>query len=78
MATAPTFGETYDDPHTPFVIMKGLGLVGFAMLAHLDHENHPEGSTARVERMAAEVPVLTYGIDNETAIKVVDGKKQNQ
>lgn len=73
MATAPIFGETYDDPKTPFVIEKGLGLVDFALLPHLDHENHPESSTAKVERMAANVPVPTYGIDDETAIKVVDG-----
>jgi dipeptidase E len=73
MVTAPIFGETYDDPNTPFVIDKGLGLVDFALLPHLDHEDHPESSTAKVERMAAEVPVPTYGIDDETAIKVVDG-----
>ena len=73
MVMAPTFGETYDDPERPFVIDNGLGLVDFALLPHLDHENHPESSTANVERMAAEVPVPTYGIDDETAIKVVDG-----
>jgi dipeptidase E len=71
--TAPIFGETYDDPDTPFVIDKGLGLVEFALLPHLDHEDHPESSTAKVERMAAEIPVPTYGIDDDTAIKVTDG-----
>src|SRR5436305_5581775 len=73
MVTAPNFGETYDDPDTPFVIDTGLGLVDFALLPHLDHENHPESSTPKVERMAAEVGVPTYGIDDQTAIKVVDG-----
>jgi dipeptidase E len=73
MVTAPVFGETYDDPATPFVIEQGLGLVGFALLPHLDHEDHPESSTTKAERMAAEVPVPTYGIDDETAIAVVDG-----
>src|SRR3954447_14713848 len=73
MATAPTFGETYDDPQTPFVISTGLGLVDFALLPHLDHEHHPESSTAKVARMAAAVPVPTYAIDDETAINVVDG-----
>jgi dipeptidase E len=74
MVTAPVFGETYDDPNTPFVIANGLGLVNFALLPHLDHENHPESSAANVERMAVEVPVSTYAIDDETAIKVVDGE----
>jgi len=72
MVTAPIFGETYDDPKKPFVIDEGLGLVDFALLPHLDHEDHPESSTANVERMAAEVPVPTYAIDDQTAIQAVD------
>jgi dipeptidase E len=74
MVTAPIFGETYDDPNKPFVIDKGIGLVDFALLPHLDHKDHPESSTTKVERMAAEVPVPTYAIDDQTAIKVVDGE----
>jgi dipeptidase E len=70
MVTAPVFGETYDDP--PFIIEKGLGLVDFALLPHVDHKDHPESSMAKVEQMAAEVPVPTYAIDDETAIKVAD------
>ena len=73
MVTAPIFGETYGDPNTPFVIDKGLGLVDFALLPHLDHADHPESSTANVARMAAEVPVPTYAIDDQTALKVTDG-----
>ncbi len=73
MVTAPIFGETYNDPDRPFVIDKGLGLVDFALLPHVDHEAHPESSMARVARMAAEVPAPTYAIDDQTAIKVVDG-----
>lgn len=72
MVTAPIFGETYDDPETPYVIEKGLGLVNFALLPHLDHRDHPESSTAKAGIMAAELPVPTYAIDDETAIKVVD------
>ena len=73
MVTAPRFGETYDDPDKPFVIDQGLGLVDFALLPHLDHKDHPESSMAKVERMAAEVPVPLYAIDDETAIKVTEG-----
>ncbi len=72
MVTAPVFGETYDDPNTPFVIDTGLGLVDFALLPHVDHEDHPESSMAKVERMAAEVPVPLYAIDDATTIKVVN------
>ena len=73
MVTAPVFGETYDDPERPFVIAEGLGLVDFALLPHLDHADHPESTTDRVARMAAAVPVPTYGIDDQTAIAVADG-----
>jgi dipeptidase E len=73
MVTAPTFGETYNDPTNPFVIDKGLGLVDFALIPHLDHEHHPESSTANVEKMAAALPVPLYAIDDQTALKVVDG-----
>ena len=55
------------------MIDQGLGLVDFALLPHLDHKDHPESSTANAERMAAEVPVPTYAMNDETAIKVIDG-----
>ena len=76
MVTAPIFGETYDDQAKPFVIDKGLGLVDFALLPHVDHEDHPESSMINAQRMAANVPVPTYAIDDETAIKVTDGAVQ--
>lgn len=72
MVTASIFGETYDDTDKPFIIDKGLGLVDFALLPHLDHKDHPESSMGNVEKMAAELPVPIYAIDDETAIKVVD------
>ena len=73
MVTAPIFGETYDDPNTPFVIDRGLGLVDFPLLPHLDHKDHPESSMAKAERMPAEVSVPLYAIDDETAIQVTGG-----
>jgi dipeptidase E len=73
MITAPTFGETYDDADEPFVVNTGLGLVDFALLPHVDHEDHPESSMTKAEAMAAAVPVPTYAIDDQTAIRVVGG-----
>jgi dipeptidase E len=51
---------------------RALGLVEFALVPHLDDERFPENSLASVERLAAEIRVPTYGIDDQTAIKVVD------
>jgi dipeptidase E len=50
-----------------------LGIVGFAMFPHLDHENMPDHSMANAERWAAGIPVPGYAIDDETAIRVADG-----
>jgi dipeptidase E len=33
----------------------------------------PENSTANAEKWAAEMPVPSYAIDDQTAIKVTDG-----
>jgi dipeptidase E len=73
MVTASVFGETYNNPETPFEIGTGLGLVDFALLPHVDHQDHPESTMAKVEQMAASLPVPTYAIDDETAIQVIDG-----
>jgi dipeptidase E len=43
------------------------------MFPHLDHEDLPENSLADAERWAAGMPVPAYAIDDQTAIKVVDG-----
>ncbi len=58
------------------VTAQGLGLVDFAVIPHLDHENHPDASLANAEKWAARIPVPTYAIDDQTAIKVVDGTVQ--
>jgi dipeptidase E len=51
----------------------GLGLVDFSLFVHLDHERFPENSSANAERWAANIPVPTYAIDDQTALKVTGG-----
>jgi dipeptidase E len=51
----------------------GVGLVDFALIPHLDNENHPDASLANAEKWAARLPVPVYAIDDQTAITVVDG-----
>jgi len=55
------------------VTAQGVGLVDFALIPHLDHEDHPDASLANAEKWAASVPAPTYAIDDQTAIKVTDG-----
>ena len=46
------------------------------MIPHMNNENHPEASLANAERWAAELPVSTYAIDDETPLTVTDGVVQ--
>jgi dipeptidase E len=48
-----------------------LGVVDFAIFPHLDA--FPENTMADAERWAATIGVPAYAIDEQTAIKVVDG-----
>jgi dipeptidase E len=52
---------------------RGAGLVDFALIPHLDHPDHPDASLPNAEQWAARIPAPTYAIDDDTAIKVVDG-----
>lgn len=52
---------------------RALGLVDFTLYPHLDDEAMPDTALANIERWAAGIPVPTYAIDDQTAIKVVDG-----
>jgi dipeptidase E len=55
---------------------QGAGLVDFAVIPHLEHPHHPDASLANAERWASRIPAPTYAIDDETAIRVVDGAAQ--
>jgi dipeptidase E len=56
-----------------FVTAEGTGLVDFAVIPHLDNDEHPDASLANAERWAAKLPVPTYAIDDATALVVADG-----
>jgi len=74
MVTGPTFaGENYGGINLQIDDDSGLGIVDFAIFPHLDHEQFPENSLANAELWAAKLSVPTYAIDDQTAIKVVDG-----
>src|SRR4051812_8179418 len=50
-----------------------LGLVDFSIFPHLDNPELPQNTMATAERWAAAIGYPAYAIDDETAIKVVDG-----
>ena len=50
-----------------------LGVVDFSIFPHLDHESMPDNILANAESWAAGIGGPSYAIDDQTAIKVVDG-----
>jgi hypothetical protein len=66
-------GATYDESEPLTGSEKALGLVDFSVFPHLEREDMPDTSLANIEKWAAGIPVPAYAIDDQTAIKVVDG-----
>jgi dipeptidase E len=73
MVMAPCIGEHFVGWTPPTGGDETLGLVDFAMFPHLDHAMLPHNFMADAERWAAGMRVPGYAIDDQTAIKVVDG-----
>lgn len=70
MVMAPRIGDVFVEwPSAPDD--RTLGVVDFAIFPHLNA--FPENSPADAERWAAGLGVPAYAIDEQTAIKVVDG-----
>ena len=73
MVMAPSIGEDFVGWRPPTGGDETLGMVDFAMFPHLDHEALPENTMTDAEKWAAAMPVPGYAIDDQTAIKVIDG-----
>jgi dipeptidase E len=73
MVMTPHVGEEFVRWKPPNGGDDALGMVDFSLFPHLDHENLPDNSMANAEKWAADLPVPGYAIDDQTAVKVVDG-----
>jgi len=51
------------------VMAEGVGLVDFAIIPHVDFDDHQD--LANAEKWAGRIPGPTYALDDETAVKVV-------
>jgi dipeptidase E len=72
MALTPRIGPefvSWDSPEGD----RTLGVVDFSIFPHLDNPDLPENTLAAAERWAAQLAGPAYAIDDETAIRVVDG-----
>jgi dipeptidase E len=73
MVLTPNIGEDFVSWRPPTGGDEALGLVEFSIFPHLDHEDLPDNSMAGAEKWAAGISHLAYAIDDQTAIRVVDG-----
>jgi dipeptidase E len=73
MVMTPRIGEDFVQWRPPTGDNTTLGIVDFSICPHLAQDGMPGNSMAEAERWAAEIPGPAYAIDDETAVKVVDG-----
>ena len=72
MVMTPNIGADFVRWTPPTGGDQTLGMVGFSIFPHLDHEKMPGNSMAEAERWAAGMSVPAYAIDDQTAIRVTD------
>ncbi|HLZ22870.1 MAG TPA: Type 1 glutamine amidotransferase-like domain-containing protein [Ktedonobacterales bacterium] len=72
MVMTPRIGDDFVTWHSP-AGDRTLGVVDFSIFPHVDNPNLPENTMAAAETWAAGLAGPAYAIDDETAIKVVDG-----
>lgn len=73
MVMPPNIGEEFVIWPPPTGGDSALGVVGFSIFPHLDHEDMPGNSMANGETWAAGISWSAYAIDDETAIQVAGG-----
>jgi len=73
MVMTPCIGAEFIGWTAPSGVDEALGLVDFSIFPHLDHPVLPTNTMAGAEKWAARMSVTCYAIDDDTAIKVVDG-----
>ncbi|MGH8980735.1 MAG: Type 1 glutamine amidotransferase-like domain-containing protein [Acidimicrobiales bacterium] len=73
MVMAPHIGDDFVSWKPPGGGDRALAVVDFGIFPHLDHPDLPENTVSDAEKWAASLPVPGYAIDDQTAIKVVDG-----
>jgi dipeptidase E len=72
MVMTPRIGEDFVTWQSP-AGDRTLGVVDFSIFPHLDDPDLPDNTVAAAEKCAAGLGNPAYAIDDETAIKVVDG-----
>jgi dipeptidase E len=72
MVMTPRVGADFVNWHSP-AGDRTLGMVDFSIFPHVENPDLPTNTLAAAERWAAGLSGPAYAIDDETAIKVIDG-----
>jgi dipeptidase E len=73
MAVGPGVGEAFHDWMPADGADRGMGLFDFSIFPHLDHPEFAENSMAEAEKWGAQIGWPGYALDDQSAIRVVDG-----
>lgn len=73
MVLTPRIGEDFVQWQPATGGDSTLGVVDFSIFPHLDHPDMPENTMADAEKWAAGIDGTAYAIDDDTAIRMVDG-----
>ena len=73
MVMTPRIGEDFVGWKPPTGGDETLGMVDFSIFPHVDNEDLPLNTMANAERWASGLSGPAYAINDETAVKVVDG-----
>lgn len=76
MVMTPRIGEDFVIWKPPSGGDSTLGWVDFSIFPHLNHPDLPWNTMATAEKWAADLKLPAYAIDDQTAIKVVDGQME--
>lgn len=71
-----TSEKLYSEPVNDNGRDEGLGFVDFLVRPHLNSPYFPKVNLENLEKIAQELPETFYAIDDNTAIKVVDGEME--
>jgi dipeptidase E len=73
MVMTPRIGEDFVQWKPPTAGDETLGVVDFSIFPHVENPDLPTNTLAAAERWAADIAGQAYAIDDQTAIKVVNG-----
>lgn len=76
MVMTPRIGQDFVNWQSPTGNDSTLGIVDFSIYPHLNSEGMPENNLTNAQRWAADIGNPAYAIDDQSAIKVVEGVAQ--